>query len=63
VRGWFGAVVGLVEERESRALRGPAICCCFLSKNHSDTLFVVQVRAHGRVGASDWSESVTLVAS
>jgi len=27
------------------------------------TLYVVQVRAHGRVGASDWSESVTLVAS
>ena len=29
----------------------------------SATLYVVQVRAHGRVGASDWSESVTLVAS
>ena len=27
------------------------------------TIYVVQVRAHGRVGASDWSESVTLVAS
>ena len=27
------------------------------------TVYVVQVRAHGRVGASDWSESVTLVAS
>ena len=27
------------------------------------TLYVVQVRAHGRVGASDWSESVTVVAS
>ncbi len=27
------------------------------------TLYVVQVRAHGRVGASDWSESVTLIAS
>ena len=27
------------------------------------TIYVVQVRAHGRVGASDWSESVTLVAA
>lgn len=27
------------------------------------TLYAVQVRAHGRVGASDWSESVTVVAS
>ncbi|HTA66130.1 MAG TPA: fibronectin type III domain-containing protein [Xanthomonadaceae bacterium] len=27
------------------------------------TIYVVQVRAHGRIGASDWSESVTLVAS
>jgi len=27
------------------------------------TQYVVQVRAHGRVGASDWSESVTEVAS
>lgn len=27
------------------------------------TIYQVQVRAHGRVGASDWSDSVTLVAS
>ena len=27
------------------------------------TVYVAQARAHGRVGASDWSESVTLVAS